>query len=126
MTAAARDCGRGPCKQNAAARDDLACASAQSASMLTGLISCSMASRMQKILGVSFSIVMLAPAGAQADGDPASDVLLTRDLFFTYNPPPSPARERTLNAQIAAARAAHLPLKVALIRDPHDLGLVPE
>lgn len=69
--------------------------------------------------------MMLGVAAAQGDGDPASDVLLLRNVFFLYNPPPAPAIQQTLNAEVAGAGRAGLPIKVALIRAPLDLGLVP-
>jgi hypothetical protein len=79
-----------------------------------------------KVLAITLATALLAPAGVRADGDPASDVLLTRDLFFTYSPPVSPALEAVLNAEVTAARRNSFPVKVALIRARYDLGLLPE
>ena len=67
----------------------------------------------------------LLPAAAAADGDPASDVLLGENVFYPYTPPTSPALQKQLNAETAAAKQAHFPLKVALIGAPVDLGVIP-
>jgi hypothetical protein len=73
-------------------------------------------------------VVVLAllgmPASAAADGDPASDVLLTTDAFYPYRPV-STKLVRALDATVARARAAGFPIKVALIRERSDLGAVP-
>ena len=66
------------------------------------------------------------PRAARADGDPASDVLLGENVFYPYAPPVSPALQKTLNAETAAAKAAGFPLKVALIAAPVDLGVIPD
>ncbi len=67
----------------------------------------------------------LAPAPAHADGDPASDVLLGEDVFYPYSPQVTASIQHTLNAETAAARKAHAPIKVALIASPVDLGVIP-
>lgn len=67
----------------------------------------------------------LAPTGALADGDPASDTLLGENVFYPYQPPASAAAQKTLNAATAAAKKAGFPLKVALIGAPVDLGVIP-
>ena len=81
-------------------------------------------------LGASLLSVLLAvtlgAAGARADGDPASDVLLGENVFYPYTPATSPAIQRTLNAETAAASQAKFPIKVALIASPVDLGVIPE
>jgi hypothetical protein len=64
------------------------------------------------------------PASAAADGDPASDVLLTTDAFYPYRPV-STKLVHALDATIARARAAGFPIKVALIGERSDLGAVP-
>ncbi len=70
-------------------------------------------------------VMALASAGvAQADADPASDVLYTRDLFVPYSGI-SPAVEAELLAAIQKAKAAGKPIRVALIASRDDLGGVP-
>jgi hypothetical protein len=84
-----------------------------------------MAPRLLPVLVVALIAMMVGPARLRADGDPASDVLLVRNVFFLYDPPPGAALQKTLNAEIAAAGRAGFPMKVALVRAPLDLGLVP-
>jgi len=74
---------------------------------------------------VALLALTLLPAAAAADGDPASDVLLGENVFYPYSPPTSPALQKQLNAETAAAKQAHFPLKVALIGAPVDLGVIP-
>ena len=74
-------------------------------------------------VAVVLSALALAcmPAGAHADGDPASDSLLFRDVFYPYSPVSRPAAA-TLDAVAKSARKAGYPIKVALIATPADLG----
>jgi len=69
--------------------------------------------------------VLLTPAAARADGDPASDVLLGQDVFVTYTVPVPQAKARELDALVAAAARSGLRVKVALIAARGDLGAVP-
>lgn len=62
---------------------------------------------------------------ALGDADPASDVLLGENVFYPYSPQVSARLQATLNAQVAAAHKRHLPIKVALIATPVDLGALP-
>ena len=68
---------------------------------------------------------LCAPPPALADGDPASDVLIAENVFYPFTPPVAPALQNTLNAETAAAKRAHFPIKVALIASPTDLGAIP-
>lgn len=74
-------------------------------------------------------VALLAPlllcAVALADADPASDVLLGASVFYPYTPAVSAPVEKALNGEVAAAAAAHFPIKVALIGSPVDLGAIP-
>src|SRR5436190_2202468 len=63
------------------------------------------------------------PSVALADGDPASDVLLFQNVFLPYSAP-SPSVSGQLGGAVAAAKANGLPLKVAVIASPTDLGSV--
>jgi hypothetical protein len=69
--------------------------------------------------------VLMLPSLAAADGDPASDTLLGENVFYPYSPPVARAVKLALDRQTAAARRAGLPIKVALIADPTDLGAIP-
>jgi hypothetical protein len=78
------------------------------------------------ICAAALGTTALLPATARADGDPASDVLLGENVFYPYTPTVSPAIQKTLDAEAAAASGARFPLKVALIASPVDLGVIPD
>jgi hypothetical protein len=77
-------------------------------------------------LALIAALLIALPASALADADPASDVLLAQSAFFPYQPPVSHKLEATLEGVLSAAARAGLPLKVAVIESPEDLGGVPE
>jgi hypothetical protein len=85
-----------------------------------------MASRCARVLGALLAVIALAAPAALADGDPASDVLLGENVFYPYSPPTSASLQKTLNAETAAAKRSGLPIKVALIGSPVDLGVIPD
>ena len=73
--------------------------------------------------------VVLVAAGAlavqaRADGDPASDYLITQPVYFPYDGKFSPVLEGQLLAVVREAKAQGFPIKVALIPDSYDLGSV--
>jgi hypothetical protein len=68
----------------------------------------------------------LLPAGALADGDPASDVLLGENVFYPYQPAVSGSIQKELNALTATSKRSGFPIKVALIAAPVDLGVIPD
>jgi hypothetical protein len=75
---------------------------------------------------IALGALALVPGLAQADGDPASDVLLGENVFYPYQPPVAASIEKTLNAKAAQAKRAGFPIKVALIASPVDLGVIPD
>jgi hypothetical protein len=83
------------------------------------------------IVVLTLGLLLEVPSTALANGDPASDVLATRDVFvpgeFNSVPPtgllPS-NRVAQLRALVADSRAHGYRIKVALISSPSDLGLV--
>src|ERR1700679_2319855 len=85
-----------------------------------------MARRLASLLIMLLLVGTVAPAAGLADGDPASDVLLGQNVFYPYTPPVPASVQATLNAETAAAKHAGLPIKVALIASPVDLGVIPE
>jgi MYXO-CTERM domain-containing protein len=85
-----------------------------------------MARRLASLLVMLLLVTTVAPAAALGDGDPASDVLLGQNVFYPYTPPVPASVQATLNAETAAAKRAGLPIKVALIASPVDLGVIPE
>lgn len=66
---------------------------------------------------------VLAP-GALADGDPASDTLITDQLFYPYYSNTPKVGVKQLQETLAAANKAGFPIRVAVITSPYDLGAV--
>ena len=66
----------------------------------------------------------LAATAVRADGDPASDVLLDRNVFVPYESP-SPAAGAELERAVAAVYRQGDRVKVAVIFTKEDLGAVP-
>ena len=84
------------------------------------------------MLGVAACTLMVAllvawvPASSLADGDPASDVLLTQELFLPWDAGVSTAQQDQLTAILQAAARSGYQLRVALIASASDLGSVTE
>ncbi len=74
----------------------------------------------------ALALVLALPAPASANGDPASDVLLEEDVFFPFQPKPSPTAATAVKVLLKRTRAAGYPLHVAIIASTGDLGDVPE
>ncbi len=66
----------------------------------------------------------LAPGRALADGDPASDVLASQSLFLPADGGFRESGAARLTGLLAAAQRAGVPIRVALISTPADLGSV--
>ncbi len=66
----------------------------------------------------------LAPALAHADGDPASDVLVSQPLFVPYDTGVSGARQARLETLLRETQRAGFSIRVALIPSEADLGSV--
>jgi hypothetical protein len=77
-----------------------------------------------RVLTVVLALVLLAPAAAFANGDPASDVLLQAKVYFPTQRVSAEAAN-SLKAVVAKANAKGYPVRVALIKDETDLGTVP-
>ncbi len=73
---------------------------------------------------VILALLALAPP-ARANGDPASDVLLTQDSFLPYSPVRDDLKQ-ALERVLEDADEAGYPMKVALIGDERDLGAYPQ
>src|SRR4051812_5149371 len=88
---------------------------------------CNVVARMRRALATAVLLAALAvPPAAQADGDPASDVLLLQDAYTPYQPAiPKPVSD-ALNATLKQLRKSGYPLKVAIIATTTDLGAVPQ
>ena len=80
--------------------------------------------RLRLLLALAAFLTLLPAASARANGDPASDVLITDTLFLPYEAP-SGEMVQKLRATIDQAHRAGVPVRVAIIGSPRDLGAVP-
>jgi hypothetical protein len=71
-------------------------------------------------------LVGLPPTQARADGDPASDVLVNQWLFLGADAAVPLPEQLRLVSLLGAARRAGVPIRVAIISSPSDLGAVSE
>jgi hypothetical protein len=82
---------------------------------------------MRRVLVTAVLLASLAaPAAACANGNPASDVLLTQDAFYPYRPEVPKPVQSGLDDTLERARKAGFPLKVAIIASQNDLGAIPQ
>jgi hypothetical protein len=80
---------------------------------------------MRRAAQLALAVLALLPAGALADGDPASDVLLAQDVYYPYAPKASKPLTTALDGLLKRVRQAGYPMKVALIETSADLGAYP-
>jgi hypothetical protein len=66
----------------------------------------------------------LGAASAHADADPASDFLLSTDVFYPFSTKVSGSAKSALGDAVASAKKGGMPVKVAIIANPGDLGSV--
>ena len=75
----------------------------------------------------ALGLLMVAAAGlaplAEANGDPASDVLYTADVYLPYASP-SASAAKALNRAVESAYGRHFRVKVAVIAGQADVGTV--
>ena len=69
-------------------------------------------------------LALVAAGTAWADGDPASDYLLTQKVFLPYDASISAVRSQQLAALATDAAREGYPIRIALIASPTDLGSV--
>ena len=86
--------------------------------------SSSAAPRVALLTAIVVLALALVPAIAGADGDPASDVLLSQRVFVPWDGGASARQTARLEAVVAAAGRAGYPVRVALIASSSDLGSV--
>jgi hypothetical protein len=70
-------------------------------------------------------IAVFAVRDALADGDPASDYLITQQLFVSFKAKFSDANATRLRGLLDDSKRQGFPLKVAVIAGRYDLGSVP-
>jgi hypothetical protein len=75
------------------------------------------------VVAVLVSIFLVR--NALADGDPASDYLITQQTFLPLSENVSLSLEGEFTRLVDDAKAKGFPLKVAVIAEPTDLGAVP-
>jgi hypothetical protein len=79
-----------------------------------------------RCLGALLALAALSPSPARADGDPASDVLASQPMFLPADGGLRQAQAAQLSGLLASAQRQGLPIRVALIATPADLGSVGE
>jgi len=77
-------------------------------------------SRLVVVLLLAFAL--LVPASARANGDPASDVLLTQQVFLPFEAPVSKSVAGDLRRTVSTANGKGYKIRVALIAFSSDLG----
>jgi hypothetical protein len=81
---------------------------------------------MKRALVLAAVVAALATPAARADGDPASDVLYTQWVFFPFEIKYGEHEKQALLSTVDAARERGYPIKVALITQRYDLGVIPQ
>ena len=74
------------------------------------------------LIAAVFLVALLVPGAARANGDPASDVLLTSQVFLPFEAPISSSAANDLKETVANANKKRFKLRVALIAFTSDLG----
>jgi hypothetical protein len=75
------------------------------------------------VLAVALTIAAFPPL-AHADGDPASDYLVARQVFLSSQSTSPSASQRELLGVVAAASRAGFAIRVAIISSDYDLGSI--
>jgi protein SCO1 len=70
------------------------------------------------------TVMAAGPTLAHADGDPASDVLVSQSVFLPYDANLSAGQQSGLSALLEAAQKAGFPIRVAMVPSEYDLGSV--
>ena len=78
--------------------------------------------RLVVISALAGALALLAPAAARANGDPASDVLLTDQVFLPFEAPISKSAQNDLRKTVAESNKKHFKIRVAVIAFTSDLG----
>jgi hypothetical protein len=76
----------------------------------------------RRFLALAAATALLAVPAAHANGDPASDVLLTQKVFFPLDAPLPDSDREALQKTVDEANARGYPIRVALIPFTSDLG----
>jgi len=79
----------------------------------------------RRLLALAAVATLAAAPAALADGDPASDYLISQHVFVPFDAKISPARATQLQAIVDDATRRGFTVRVALIATRFDLGAVP-
>ena len=77
---------------------------------------------MKRLALVAALAALIVPASAHANGDPASDVLITDHVFIPFEAPVSKAAASDLTKTVSAANSKGYKIRVAVIAFSSDLG----
>ena len=75
--------------------------------------------------GIAVIVAALLVQNALADGDPASDYLISQQVFLPFNAKVSTKAAGEITALLNDSKEKGFPLKVAVISSRYDLGAVP-
>jgi hypothetical protein len=75
---------------------------------------------------VTVAVALIAAPRALADADPASDILISSDVFLSYQTTIASPEGRALLQLTDAAKRQGYPMKVAVIAQRPDLGAIPQ
>jgi hypothetical protein len=78
-----------------------------------------------RVLATLVAAAFIAAPAAHADGDPASDYLLTQATFLPFDAKVPKSEADQLNAIVAEAKQKGFTIRVAVISTEFDLGAVP-
>jgi hypothetical protein len=67
---------------------------------------------------------LTAGSAARADGDPASDYLISQEVYFPFGQSVSPEKQEQLVELVRAAKEKGFEVRIAIIGSPVDLGAV--
>jgi hypothetical protein len=81
-------------------------------------------SHLVALLAVLAAVAACVPA-ALADGDPASDYLISQPMFLPFDAHVSKAKSNELTAVLAASKKAGFDVRIAVIASAYDMGAVP-
>ena len=84
----------------------------------------SSANRLLLLVAAACCLAAAVPAVARADGDPASDFLISQDIFVPFDGTIPASQSARLTTLLHEAKTRGYPIKVALITKPIDLGSV--
>jgi len=73
---------------------------------------------------IALALLLVVAPTARADGDPASDTLLVKNVFLPY-PAPSAGAASALSREVRTSYARGFRVKVAVIATKSDLGSIP-